>query len=319
MIDDAELDGGAFVLGPSHLIDPFLEDSVSRISVFVVVACLTSAALAEEYRRPELLVEPSELVAWLDDPHPSVPTTLIDVRPAADWEAATLPGAEWIDIGDWKRAFGEGTDRAGWTERIRRSVSSPEARVVVFDNAFTPNAARAWWILRFWGVEDVRVLNGGVKACRAAGLPVEPRQSFREQSPSTFVAKPHQERLATRAEMLSQAADANLPVCLIDTRSGTEVAAGVIPTAAHADWVRFVDPATGKIRSADELAALLDEAGFDPDEPAIAYCRSGGRASVVAFAMELMGGRKVANYFGSWNDWTSDPAAPVAELGVTVE
>lgn len=285
-----------------------------------IALCLAALAHAREYARPELLVEPAELRTMLEasstDAGPAV--SVIDVRSADAYAAGAIVPSRRIDIGAWKAAFGQGDDAEGWSRRLGAVVDRPGATVVVYDEAFTPDAARTWWLFKYWGVEDVRVLNGGMNAWRGSGGPVS---TGAKPVPSTsdFAAKPHPERLATRAEMLGLSKGGSAAACVLDTRSDAEVAEGVIPSAAHAEWKRFVDPATGKMRSADELAALLDRAGFDPNEPAVAYCRSGGRASVVAFAMELMGGKQVANYFGSWSDWTSDPSAPITELGATNE
>lgn len=293
---------------------------------WVVVLGLVSIASAAEYARPELLVDADRLREriWGHGREHFSPmgVVVIDVRHKLIRNADARSIGRWIDIGEWTADFSNGRGAPLWSERLSTIMQHPDQTVVVISETVDPSAARAWWILKYWGVKDARILNGGSRAWRATlGDSDLKLISYLEALPTKvrFVAKPHPERLATRAEMLGLAAGESPPTCLIDTRTESEVAGGVIPTSTHADWVRFVDPATGKMRSADELAVLLDEAGFNPDEPAIAYCRSGGRASVVAFAMELMGGKEVANYFGSWNDWTSDPAAPVAEPGATAE
>lgn len=288
-----------------------------------LVGSLASAVTAGEYARPELLVDSVELFAHIEGrttTFSDAGVVLVSVEPDAANGTASLRGAKRIDPGQWKAAFTRGESIDAWSRRLRGIVPNPDATVIVFDDGVTPNAARSWWLLRYWGLDDVRLLNmkaEGRYFCAAAirhyGLPtVSP-------GAEPLVAEPREERLAIRSEVLGLTTVGRSPTCLIDTRSDTEVANGFIPTASHADWVRFVDPATGKMRSADELAELLAEAGFDPNRPAVAYCRSGGRASVVAFAMELMGGDQVANYFGSWNDWTSDPTSPVAQLGATAE
>ncbi|MEO0529321.1 MAG: rhodanese-like domain-containing protein [Planctomycetota bacterium] len=284
--------------------------ALANSTALLLAVIASSQCVAEEYVRPELLVEPSELWAWFNN---DVPHVLINVH-ADDASGTALLRARSINIGDWRRAFGDGTDEAAWTERLQSLVPSATVPVVVYDHGLTPNAARAWWVLKYWGLEDVRLLNGGLKAWRASGLPVE--SVHFEYQDSTFVATANPERLATRAEVLGIVDGGETAACLVDTRSPAEVIWGIIPSAKHSNWVHYVDPATGKMRSADELAVLLDEVGFEVDQSAVAYCRSGGRASVVAFAMELMGGRRVANYFSSWNDWRSDPSAPVGPVSV---
>ena len=87
---------------------------------------------------------------------------------------------------------------------------------------------------------------------------------------------------------------------------------GAIPGAKHLEWTDLLDPRTGKFKPAPELAKVFADAGIDPSKPTTTYCQSGGRASVLAFGLELMGGKDVRNYYRSWNEWGNDPDTPVA-------
>ncbi|MEN1678467.1 MAG: rhodanese-like domain-containing protein [Planctomycetota bacterium] len=271
-------------------------------------SCLAALAAAGEYANTTLLTTPAAIKAYAEGDESVFPggVTFVDVRSVAAHAAGNLAPGYRIDAGEWKAAFGDGDDAQGWTTRIGAVVHDPKTTVIVYDQTFSPTAARVWWLLRYWGVQDVRILDGGYAAAGAAGVRTYPFAA-RLSIPSTLIAKPQPDRLATRDEVMQAVAgDSAGAACVVDTRSDREFAAGAIPTARQSDWVRYVDPKTGKLRSADELQALLDEAGFDPNAPAITYCRTGGRASVVAFAMELMGGKQVANYWGSWNDWSAE-------------
>jgi thiosulfate/3-mercaptopyruvate sulfurtransferase len=287
-----------------------------RITLLLLAAlCATPlAAEAASYPQPELLIEADQLQRLMADK--DQPLSLIDVRSVEAVRSGTIAGAHEVDINQWKAAFGQGANAEAWSQRLSRIVA-PRSIVVVFDDGVSPNAARAWWILKYWGVKDVRILNGGIKAWQEAGGELRPLGKFDAQY--AFQAVPHPERLATAREVrdcLAEgdgAAAVDVAACLIDTRTTGEVAGGFIPTARHSDWADYVDPHTGKMRSAAELRALLAQAGFEADRPAVAYCQSGGRASVVAFAMELMGGQRVANYFGSWGEWRQLPGAPIAK------
>ncbi|MEQ8846937.1 rhodanese-like domain-containing protein [Botrimarina sp.] len=285
-----------------------------RPALCVVLLVIAAAGEAAEYPRPELLVDPAELIDHAfgrETSFSEAGVALIDVRPPGGDGEIALRGARRIDVGEWKQAFRDGEGAAAWSERIGRVVHHPDATVVVVDDGVTPDAARAWWILKYWGVEDARLANTNAGQLRQAALRMALSSHQRTPPQAPFVAKAHPERLATRGEVRASAVGGGQAVCLVDTRSDDEVRDGKIPSADHAEWSRFVDPQTGKMRPADELKRLLSGAGFVPTEPSIAYCRSGGRASVVAFAMELMGGERVANYHGSWSDWSSDPTAPV--------
>ena len=61
------------------------------------------------------------------------------------------------------------------------------------------------------------------------------------------------------------------------------------------------------------MTKLFEKAGIDPSKPAITYCQSGGRAAVLAFVLELMGGKDVRNYYRSWSEWGNDPDTPVVK------
>lgn len=300
----------------------------TRTLLMLLLSLVPAVAGAEEpagYARPELLIEADELLARLgDEPRlfrnkteadaiANPPETLLDVRSERAFQEGTITTARRVDIGAWKAAFGEGQDAEAWSRRLGDVLLGEDSTVVVFDDAVTPNAARAWWILKYWGIKDVRILNGGVRAWATAGGKLGPPIAMRTRMPIT--ATPHPDRLATADEVRAFIAAGDNEAVLIDTRTDGENAAGHIPTACHTDWAEYVDPATGKIRSAAELEGLLARAKFERSRRTVAYCQSGGRASVVAFASELMGGERVENYFGSWGEWSQLPDAPIVRPG----
>lgn len=255
--------------------------------------------------KPGLLIDQAGLFTLWSD---SKPVVVLDVRPRQQFDAGRVPSAQHIDIGAWKAAFGAGADAAGWGKRLGALGIDAETTVVVYDRFTSPSACRAWWLLKYWGVADARVLDGGTVAWKAAKAP-----PAADRPPTTFRATPQPDRLATRDEVLQAiAADSAGSACLIDTRTDAEWAAGVIPTAKHSDWLNYVDQRTGKLRPAAELERLLASAGYRAgvELDAITYCRSGGRAAVVAFVAELITGRPAANYWGSWNEWSQTPAVP---------
>jgi len=112
-----------------------------------------SAPAAESYVRPELLIEPGQLAT-------ASGRVILDARSRKDYEKAHLAGALWIDAGDWKKQFADGKDAAGWSKRIGALGIGPATTVVVLDDKKGSDAARMWWILRYWGLSDVRLVNG---------------------------------------------------------------------------------------------------------------------------------------------------------------
>ncbi len=186
---------------------------------------------------------------------------------------------------------------------------------MVYDDNLSKDAARMWYILRYWGFEDVRILNGGWKAWLAVGGKTE-----RETAPVGKIQielKPNAERLATKDQLLDLLKGKTPQI--VDARSegefcGTQETAkrnGAIPGAVHLEWSDTIEKETGKFKSADQLAKLFEKAGIDPTKPAITYCQSGGRAAVMAFGLELMGGKDVRNYYRSWAEWGNDPDTPI--------
>src|SRR5262249_25174428 len=120
-----------------------------------VAACGEAGEL--KYARPEFLIEASALAK----PGATTAFRVLDTRDKARYQAGHIPGAVWLPVGDWGRAFGDGRDAAGWAKRLGALGIDPDRPVVLYGDATSPDAARAWWILRYWGAGDVRLLNGG--------------------------------------------------------------------------------------------------------------------------------------------------------------
>jgi thiosulfate/3-mercaptopyruvate sulfurtransferase len=101
---------------------------------------------------------------------------------------------------------------------------------------------------------------------------------------------------------------------MIDARSEGEYSGltetakrnGAIPGAVHLEWKECLDAKTKRFKSSEELSKLLGKRKIDVNRPAVTYCQSGGRAAVVAFTLELMGGQQVKNYYKSWSEWAND-------------
>lgn len=282
----------------------FLRVCFVVFALVVALPCAGGTPEDDDAKPLPLLIEPAELInRETGRVAVELNPILLDVRPLDARQRANIPGSRHIDAGQWTAAFGDGTDAEAWTRRLALIVDA-DRPVVVYDETFSPTAARMWWILKYWGVEDVRILNGGLRAWQAEGGLVADQGTRFSMPPGPFQAVPHPERLATYEQVRELADQTNHTVCLVDTRSDREVAAGHIATSRHLDWQELVGPKTGKLRSPEELESLLARVNFNPESRAVTYCRSGGRASVVAFAMELVGGNPAANYHGSWNEWS---------------
>jgi thiosulfate/3-mercaptopyruvate sulfurtransferase len=175
-------------------------------------------------------------------------------------------------------------------------------------------AARVWWILRYWGFKDARLLNGGWAAWALAN------GAASREAPGVNVTVPKLTadagRMATKDQVIELIKGQDH--LIVDARSEKEFCGedkkakrgGAIPGAKHLEWSDLLDK-DGRFKSAGELRKLFKEHDVSLKEPAVTYCQSGGRASVLAFALELMGAKDVRNYYRSWNEWGNDPDTPI--------
>jgi thiosulfate/3-mercaptopyruvate sulfurtransferase len=266
----------------------------------------------KSYPCPDLLIEANQL-AQNDVAREFV---ILDARPRTKYERRHVPNARWVDHEAWAKAFGHGHDAKGWSKRIGALGVASNTKVVVYDDNLTKDAARIWWILRYWGVEDVRLLNGGWKAWDGGNYRTETMNV--SATPVEFVAKAQSERLATKEQLLNSLGGGKLQI--VDARSEREFCgvekmankrAGAIPGAKQLEWVDLIDTKTNRFKPADELRLLFASAGINLDRPIATHCQSGGRASVMAFGLELMGSKDVSNYYPSWAEWSSARDTPV--------
>ena len=273
--------------------------------------------------RDGLLVSPAALAEELaGEPLP----VLLDVRwrlggpPGLDsYREGHLPGAVFIDL-DRDLAAPPGPagrhplpDPAGFTDAMRTAGVSQDRPVIVYDDRDATAAARGWWLLRYYGHEDVRVLDGGYQAWLAAGLPVS--KADPAGRPGDFTARPgHMPVLdAAGAESVARTG------LLLDARAGeryrgeqepVDPVAGHIPGAVSAPAAANVN-LDGTFRSTAELTARFTALGAGPVG---AYCGSGVTAAHEVLALALAG-LPAALYVGSWSNWITDPARPVATGG----
>jgi thiosulfate/3-mercaptopyruvate sulfurtransferase len=273
--------------------------------------CLALAAGVDpdQYPRGELLVEPAALAkANAGD------QVILDVRSAAAYRAGHIPGAISVEAATLSKAFSTDEDPESWARRLGQLGMDAKKDIVVYGDDWR-EAARIWFILRYWGVENAKLLNGGWAAWKAA----DGKISNEVTKPTPLAASAHRSvgRVATKGQV--QAAVNDKSAQIWDARSTGEFQGqtggakrkGCIPGAIHLEWSDLIDAKTQKVKPAAELSKLLKDSGIDPSKPVVTYCQSGGRASVAAFVMELMGGTQVRNYYRSWAEWGSADDTPV--------
>lgn len=283
--------------------------------------------MSEPLSVPSVLIEPDELARLLasDDP-----TVVADVRWSlggppglAEFEAGHVPGAQWVDLEHELSSEHVGAggrhplpEVAVFEQAMRRIGVGPDTTVVVCDAANALAASRLWWLLTDAGHDRVRVLNGGFAAWRAAGLPVAEGPAP-VATPGDFVAHPGHRRRAV-AEDVTAALDREDPPVVVDVRAAERYSgatepmdpvAGHIPGAVNLPSMANVD-AGGKFLDATVLTERFAAAGVDGSS--IVYCGSGITAAHTLLALAQTGQPDAVLYAGSWSDWVSDPARPVA-------
>lgn len=265
------------------------------------------------------LISPEELAA-LDG------VTVLDVRwwlmgpPGVDsYREGHIPGAVFCDFdADLAAAPGLGgrhplpaTD--AFQSAMRRLGVFDSRPVVVYDEAPSMSAARAWWALRYFGHSDVRVLDGGLRAWTQAGFPVSQEES--PVAPGDFTAVPGGMPMLDA----EQAADLAESGVLLDARAAEryrgevepmDPVAGHIPGAISAPTGQNVEPG-GRFHTREFLAERFNTLGAVEGVPVGAYCGSGAHAAHEVLALHLAG-IPAALYVGSWSHWVTDPSRPVA-------
>lgn len=270
-----------------------------------------------EAGRTAHLIGPAELQTWLDRRPETVVLDVRHVMPAdhADHDAflsAHLPGALFVDV-DTDLA-GTSTGRNGrrplpgaaeFEKTVRRWGIGASTPVVVYGTAHSPAPARAWWLLKWAGVDSVRILDGGLEGWPG---PVESGDSDGSRPDSDFVVTPGGLPVVEVADVPSFA-DRGL---LLDARPAarfshpTDPGAGHIPGARSAPVAGFFDAAGFLLPDAElreRFAALGIRAG---DEPA-AYCGTGVAAALEVFVLSVLG-VTARLYVGSASEWSSDPS-----------
>jgi thiosulfate/3-mercaptopyruvate sulfurtransferase len=274
------------------------------------------------------VAELAELLA--DKPAAGGPVRVLDVRwrlggppGRSEYRAGHIPGAVYVDLDQELAAPAApeaGRHPLPTRENLQAAARSWGLRdgsaVVAYDDVGNLSAARAWWLLRWAGLIDVRLLDGGLAAWRSAGHPVvsgdEPPVPPGDLTLGAG-ALPSVDPDGVAALIAGGA-------LVLDARAGEryrgEVASvdpkpGHIPGAVSAPTAENLNP-DGSFRSAAELAARFRALGAEPGAPVGVYCGSGVTAAHQMAALTIAGFDDVVLYPGSWSQWASLPGRPIA-------
>lgn len=280
---------------------------------------------ARGYVHPEVLVSTEWVEEHRQDPNVRILESDEDVLL---YEVGHVPGAlklDWVaDLNDpLTRDY---IDHEGMQAVLRARGVNEGMTIVLYGDKNNWWATYAFWVLRLFGVPNLKIMDGGRAKWEADGLPMSNEMPRYPAGAITVGRRAESPIRAFRHEVF---AHVDAGGRLVDVRSPEEyrgerlhmpeypnegaLRGGHIPGARNVPWARAVDPETHTFRTREELEAIYGaETGLSPEDDVIAYCRIGERSSHTWFTLTyLLGYPRVRNYDGSWTEWGNMVRAPI--------
>jgi thiosulfate/3-mercaptopyruvate sulfurtransferase len=272
---------------------------------------VTSEWLSQHLDEPDLVVlDCTVMVEQAED------GSMQTVNGRANYEAGHIPGAGFADLmGDLVDVDSELQFAVPSPDAFAAAMSalglSDDSRVVLYDASGSAWAARVWWMLRWIGFDNAALLDGGLAAWTAEGLPLSTEPVARPKG--TLTPAPRPELIADRDEVLAAIDDDSVHIIdvLPEPHYRGEMVMYARPghiTGAANISVMGMTGESGHFRPLDELAALHTS---DRGTRHITYCGGGIAASLNAFVMTRLGYTDVAVYTASLQEWAADPELPM--------
>jgi thiosulfate/3-mercaptopyruvate sulfurtransferase len=277
------------------------------------------------YANPDVLVSTDWVAEHLTDPNVRIVESDEDVLL---YEMGHLPGA--INL-DWhtdlqnqvERDF---LDKAGFEALLGKNGIANDTTVVFYGDRNNWYATYAYWLFKYYGHQDVRVMNGGRAKWEAEGRPMT--REVPTYPEATYTAQEPDERIRAYRDDVLRQVKSGAPA-LVDVRSLPEYTGEVLHMAGYAQegaqrgghvlgaksipWATAANE-DGTFKSPEQLREIYAGKDITPDKNVIAYCRIGERSSHTWFVLrELLGYPDVRNYDGSWTEWGSMVGVPIAK------
>ena len=275
------------------------------------------------YARPESIVETEWVYEHLD--HPNVRLVEVDVDTNV-FDHGHISGAVgW----NWQSQLQQGMvrdliDKEGMQKLLSDSGISNSTTVILYGDNNNWFACWAFWQLKYYGHQDVRIMNGGRIKWELEGKPFVETKTEVDSVP--YLAKEPDESLRAYRDQILKALSESV-ISLVDVRSPDEYTgllfapenvpqegsqrAGHIPGAKNIPWAQATD-SDGTFKTYAELLQLYKDNGITGEGNTVTYCRIGERSSHTWFVLtQLLGYSNVSNYDGSWTEWGSIVGAPI--------
>ncbi|HEX9996805.1 MAG TPA: sulfurtransferase [Abditibacterium sp.] len=274
------------------------------------------------YARPEVLVDAD----WVQAHHQDAGIKLVEVDVDTNaYSEGHIPGAvSW----NWTSQLSDNVRRdilskSELEKLLSQSGISNSDTILLYGDNNNWFAAFAFWILKIYGHEDVRLIDGGRKKWVADGRPLTTEEE--NPAPAQYTAKDPDTSLRSNVVEVLKIVESG-DYQLVDVRSPAEFSGEVIappgmtetaqrgghvPSAKSIPWAKTVEE-DGTFKDAQQLKALYNEAGITGEKPIVAYCRIGERSSHTWFVLKyLLGFEGCKNYDGSWTEYGSMVGVPI--------
>jgi thiosulfate/3-mercaptopyruvate sulfurtransferase len=277
-----------------------------------------------EYAYPNVLVSTQWINDHLDDR--KIRIVEVDYIPATSYILGHIPGAVLFD---WKRDIIDSRKRdviskEDLEKSLQRIGVNNDTTIIVYGDFKNWFATFAFWIFKYYGAQDVRLMNGSRKKWLeevrpiSLDIPSYPRGNFKASDPDKSIRA----FMNDVKEIINSQGKILVDVRTNDEYNGKTLApteyspeygqmGGHIPGAVNVPWSKMVNE-NGTLKSADELKKLYESLNVTPDKEIITYCGIGERASYTWFVLKyLLGYPNVKTYDGSWLEWGNTMGNPI--------
>ena len=280
--------------------------------------------MSNRYAHPEVLVDTN----WTEDHLKDLNVRIaeVDYDPKTNYHLGHIPGSVLFD---WKKDINDPLNRniiskESCEELLNKSGINQDSTLILYGDFNNWFAAFAFWVFKYYGYKDVRIMNGGRKKWLEEDRSID--KIIPTYQTGNFKASNPDEKIRTYLNHVSESLKNNQSI-LVDVRSPPEFTGevtapaeyptehaqrgGHIPAAINVPWGKAVNE-DGTFKSPEDLMKLYKENGIIPEKEVISYCRIGERSSHTWFVLKyLLGYPDVKNYDGSWTEWGNMIGNPI--------